>query len=664
MRLREHEKSYRLRFANGISVEILKREGGFGGLGQVKLRRRKLRCDELPVMPLIRTPDGYEVSRLQLQGMERGEEALTIELTPHVRWSGRMEWVCADGEDRWNVASWEQPAERDRGGLVRLSLRAVEREIGGIPFVGFSYAYKFRSRKYRIYRIHDRATWELGGWATANSFWMRHPFGHPQKTVQNKGDSFTTAWRGGEHDDVQIQQFLPLFSVLQGFTFQFDRHTLLVTAFEKPFHCRSLFQKGAGENYIVHWHQLCGDLSGCLEFPALQVLCAVGLGEGPAERADQYCAVREELHRQYADESGLMREAAVVSSQLEPAAERCLETLEHGVDELARAGCKRLYVPGLMVNLGPGRDASAKARREARRRVEGFVEHAHNRGTEVAVSLADCCARWLVEEGLPDGDEEAEPVPGGRELVARALRDGRAGRLLTDHLRRLKRSPGVDALFADGLLDRLANEFGWAGDEAASGRDAPPIVSLHGARERLVASLQKMGYRCPLAGAGGLAGPALRLDYEMLRGREFMFRDCVVEFPTADVLAADDELLEAYLRGYAHRLSYAALFEAGRSAGGRLADWWEPELAAVNKAFQAVREHMECSRLLPGDRGVLWSGPDPDVRVLWCFRRFKWPAGPEAEVFDIMASEPVELQEGEFAPERLRVYLVQNAEGP
>ncbi|KPK65763.1 MAG: hypothetical protein AMK73_02095 [Planctomycetes bacterium SM23_32] len=666
MRLKEYEKHYRLSFANGVSVEILKEDGAFGGLGQVKLQRRKLRNNEVPIMPLVRAPDGYEVTRLQFHHVRKGEGCVALDLIPHVRRGGRMEWVCCDGEDRWNVGPWGQAPERDRGGLMRLTLRSVERTIGGIPFVGFSYAYKFRSRRYHVYRIHDRATWELGGRATGNSFWMQGPFGQPHKTVQNKDDSFSTSWCRGPSQAVEIQQFLPLFEVLQGFTFQFDRNTLLVTAFEEPFHCRSLFQKSAGENHIVHWHQLCADLGGCLEFPPLQVLCAAGLGDGPTDRADQYCAVRDELQRQYAEQGGLLREPAVVSSRLTGAGEPCLETMERGLDELARAGCHRVYVPGLIQALGPGPDASTKALRQAGRRVSMLVEHAHQRGMEVAASLADCCAHWLVQANGAEGTQQAIPADeGGRQLVTRALRDADARRLLTDHLRGLKRSPGLDVLVADSPLDRIVNQFEWVGPEggSASGNDGGRIVSLYGPRTSLVASLQKMGYRCPLAGAAGLACGWLRPGYEVLKGREFMFRDCVVEFPEDEVTRAGDDPLEAYFRGYANRVSYAVVFDAAWGPGGRLAKWWKSEYVEINKAFHAVREHMESSRLLGDDRGALWHGADLDVRVLWCYRSFRWDLGPQASVFDIMATRQVGLEGGGFAPQPLRVYLVQDAAG-
>lgn len=689
MQFKEHDKSYRVSFDNGIQVEILKRGSEFAGIGHVKLRRRKLRSAGLPIMPLIRTPDGYEVSRLEFQDIERARGSVTVTLTPHVARYGRMEWVCCDGEDRWNVDSWGQPAERDRGGTLRLALQAVSRNIAGVDFVGFSYSYKFRSRKYRVYRIHDRATWELGGSAAGNSFWMDGPFNEPHKTFGNKGDSFTTAWCRPGGGPVQLQQFLPLFTMLQGFAFQFDRQNLLVTAFEAPFHCRSLFQKSAGHNHFVHWHQLCGDLSNCLEFPALQVLCADVPTDDLTERANQYCAIREELQRQFAEQCALTREGVVVSGRIAAVESSAAEALQRGLDELARAGCKRVFAPALMHTLGPRDDGAAprpsprQSEQDAYRRVAHFVEHAHQRGMEVAASLADCCAPWLLAatfaEQAAGGSADSQPDADGEELLARALRDKACGEFVRGHLRRVRRAVGVDAVFADSLLGGIADQFHWAGAAEAErppgARAASPasadleqdlgsIRSLHGPAVGLIAALQAMGYKCPLAGPGGLAAASARLSHGVLRGREFMFRDRVIEFPYEEVAASEVHPLEAYFRGCANRLSYAAVYDATRGATGRLASWWKQEYAAVNKAYHAVREHMEVSRLLPGDRGVVWTGPDPDVRVLWCYKSFVWSAGDGADAFDVTVSKRIALQEGQFAPQPLRVYLVQNATGP
>jgi len=663
MQLRQHEDSYRLRFDNGMSLDFRARDGVFLGLGNVLFGRRKLRSPELPIMPLIEAPDGWRVTELRIKDIKQGKRRVTIEMMPYVQRTGRMDWLCADGQERWDVGAWQEPAVRDRGGSLRLVLRAVERTIGGVPFVGFSYSYKFRSRKHCSHRLHDRATWELGGWARGNSFWMQAPFGALQTTIKNKADFFSTAWRGGD-GGMELQQFLPLFTALQGFTFQFDSRSLLVTTFEEPFAVRSLFQKDRGRNYLVHWHVLCSDMTGSLEFPALQVLCADTGELDEAARTDQYCAVREELHRQFAGQLGVNREPAVPAVCLAADGAARTEQLKRLLGELAHAGFDRVYMPELMSEL-PG---SAPARK----RVSTVIDHAHQLGLQVATPLADCaCASPTVEEDSVDGEPQ-QPMRDGHVLMYRALVDPLARRALLGRLRDARRTYGVDVVFAGRSFDGVGAPFHWHAASVASCRghgkgrganDAPgAILSLDGRRWDLVAELQRLGYVCALQGVGGLASLDAAPRLEAVYGREQMCRDCVVRF-SPDQFPEHVEPVRAYFQGCANRVSCAVECDA-EADGGANGRRWLPGCAAVNRAYHAVRDHMEHSRCLPKGRGVLWTGSDPDVVVLWTYRDFAWRVGPDAEVFDVTAQQPVDVSSGAFHPGALRVYLAQNAVQP
>ena len=644
MQLKKDQRGYRCSFGDGVLVQILTEGRDFRGLGDVRLRRRKLRSAELPILPHVSTPDGYEVVRLELEDVEKTSDCVTLSLTPYVARTGRMEWVSADGQDRWNIGPWAGKPERDRGGLLRISLRPVERTVGGIAFTGFAYDYRFRSRRYSIYRVHDRATWELGGRATGNSFWMQSPFTKPRVDIQNKDAAFSTAWR---RSNVEVQQFLPLFSVLQGFTFQFDPERLLITAFERPFHCRSLFQKEPGQNVIVHWHQLCDSLSTCLEFPALQVLCADQTGDQIA-RADQYCAVRQDLQRQYREQTGVVPPATVVGGWVRCGEDAALRDLRRAVDELARGGCERVYLPGLLRYSRPDQ-AQAVLDRAGQ-----IIQHAHRRGMEVGASLSECSDCRLPGEGLE------RSAPG--ELLADAMRRDEGWQALLEHLRRVRRELEVDALYAEPALAGSAGDFDWALDG-----EAPPtepanggrIVSLHHRRFELTAALQRLGFKCVLAGAGALGVPVQGLRGEPPHGEEFMLRDQLAKFPYQQIARAGRGAYEAYFRGCANRAGYAVVYDAGQR---NEAHPWDERFIAVNKAFHAVREYMEQSSLLPQDHGILWTGPDPDVEVLWTFKEWEHPVAEDVQVFDVMSSTCVKPQDKQFTARPLRAYLLQRTD--
>ena len=673
MRLTEHEKHHKVRFANGLSVEILKREGAFGGLGQVKLHRRKLRAAELPVLPLIRTPDGCHVTRLEFEHFDEGDESLAVTMRPFVSRSPVTEWRGQDGEGWYNIGRWGGKEERDRGGAFQLRLKAVNRTVGGIDFVGFSYAYKFRSRKYRVYRIHDRATWEPGGRATGNSFWMCGPFNLPQKTIRSKADRFSTAvWTDGG-GGARVFQFLPFFTALQAFTFQFNRQLLLVTVFEKPFHCRSLFEKPPKENYFIHWHQLCTDLAGSLEFPALQVLCAEGEAGGDCHRANQYCAVRQDLQQGFREQLGLVPETAALSGQLVGAGSGPIREAERGLDALARAACQRVYVPGLLRDGAPA-DGSERALEAAARRVTRLVEHARRRGLEVAVPLGEALLPWVVRSCAPEGPEDAAPA----SLTEDVWRDKAARSCLLDHMGRLRKRFAVDTLYDGSPFCGMGHEFHrrWPralGDGADTHvrkgasrftENDSEISSLLAARTAVVAALQRLGYSCLLCGAGGLIGLIDSSPYAALKYAEFICRDQVLAFPYEEICEAGDEPLAAYFKGLANRLVYRVTCDLNESARGGLEGWWRADYAAINHAYKSVREHMRDSLLLSGARGVLWTGAAPDVRVLWSYRKFQWDVGEGAEVFDVMDHRCVAVQDGRLAISPWRVYLIQNAADP
>lgn len=657
MRWNEHEKNYTLRFDNGISVEILKEGSRYGGLGRVKYGRRKLRCEELPVMPMINTPNGFEVCRLEFEDIQKDDQSVTLRLRPFMVPRGRMEWLCCDGEDRWHVGTWEDEPDRDRGGMLEMTLRGVSRTIGDMTFDGFAYSYAFHSRKYYAFRIHDRATWELGGSATGNSFWMAGPFNEPRKTLQNKDDSFTTAWCHREDELVQLQQFLPLFTSLQGFSFQFDRHSILVTAFEEPFHCRSLFQKESGRNYLVHWHQLCGDLGGSLRFPAIQVLCAASETDSETERANQYRAVRSQMEQQ------CRRKTDVVFSRVRVTG--CLDGINgnnkgirRGLDELTGTGCERVYLPKLMRALAPDND-SPTARGEAERMVQDVIENVHARGLEAALSLDDCCCAWLVK-----GSETEETGPiglAGADLVAAALRGEEKWQFLLAHMRRLKSEFDVDALVAEDLLEGLTDQFDWSGSPGRGrvARSPADIRSLQERRLALTAELQQMGYRCPTQGIGELATPGAECRIRFPKGAEFMFPDFVMPFPAERFVETEKDPFVTCFRACANRISFMPTYHLDRGTWGELDEWWEKRFAALNRAYQAVREHMGECCILPEDRGILWHGRDPEVRVLWSYKKSKRTADSRAEVFDVMDGRSLPVEEGNFNALAHRVYLIQ-----
>ena len=655
MHIREHQDHFWIEFENGVSVEIRLDGRTFGGIGRVKCGRYVLRSAELPIMPLIVSVDGYEVCRLELDEMEQLDEALVITLRPYVRLQGRVEPRGAGGDERWNVASWKQELLRDRGGKLWLRLAEVNHLVGDMELRGFSYGYRFRSRKYKPSRIHDRATWELKGHATGNSFWMRGQSGPPRWTIRSKADAFSTTWFSG---DQPSRQFLPFFTELQGFTYQFDRQCVLVTAFEKPFHCLSLFQKNAAAGHIIHWHQLCGAAStcgGCLDFPALEVMCAEQGSKSEVERLNRYEAVRSALSERYCGATGLQADRAMCVGRLihEPSARRA--NLKRGIGALADAGCAEVL---LSIPIGKQTRVSGKASPDAAgtglyekslERVRRIAGLAHECGMQVGAFLSPAI---LWPDSPADGARESAPE---EALPARA--SAQPQRRLPRLIQGLKKELPLDAFYLDGLavVPHL-----YAGGVAPGGTSRAAFE----AQLALQRALQLSGFRCGGNRGGTFGVSAAPVPYSLVRNNELLYRDTVMPFPYEEVRAAGDDPHDAYFRGYAGRLCYGVSFDCSDESGGGLDEWWDAQYVVVNKAYCAVSDHMCDAQLLRRGHGILWSRPGGDARVLWVYEDFAWRVGQHARVYDVMAQRAISLENNTFVAEPRRVYLIQDARDP
>ena len=82
-----------------------------------------------------------------------------------------------------------KPAEHT---IVELELRPSGRTIGGRNYSRFSYRYHYRSAAIPIYKILDRGSWEVGGSALGNEFWMRNCFVPSITRIESAAQFYST----------------------------------------------------------------------------------------------------------------------------------------------------------------------------------------------------------------------------------------------------------------------------------------------------------------------------------------------------------------------------------------------------------------------------------------------------------------------------------------
>jgi len=668
MRVSEHEDHLAVRFDNGVSVDVLRSDGVFDGLGVVRAGRRKLRSDELPILPLIRTPDGQEAARLELRHVEPVDGGLRLTMLPFMQRSGMAEWRGDDGRQRWDVADWGGEPVCDRGGLLELTLRPVSRQLGGVAFEGFSYAWHYRSRKYPIWRIHDRGTWELGGYAAGNRFWMRGPFNPPRVTLR-KAERYTTAgWSRPDADAPSVRQFQPLMTSLQGFAFQFDAQGLLVTVPEALCHCRSMFQKAAGANYFVHWHQLCADLSGSVAFPAMQVLYAGDTAADESARVDQYCGVRHDLETTFRTECGQAMPRGAISGVLHSDAATRVREFERGLDALVHAGCRHVLMPDILAGAAP-RDPTPERAATALRRVRGVIDRAHRRSVRVGIPLHETCRPWVMQGCATDDPPETRPG----DLPVQALLHRDAADLMLTHMQSLRSVLAPDILYCRqaclGAIHELNTDWpgpprptrgrGQGSQDPRFAETGGLVRSLQGTHLSMQSALHRIGYTCLPVGLVGMGGTLPDSACAHVEGAEFMYRDALPSFPLRNLTAAGIDPFQAWFRACAWRAGYVVPCQANQSVRGGLPTWWRKPYAAVNLAFQSVHDYMLSSHALPRGRGVIWSDGDGEVSVLWTFAEMRWKVQRSDVVFDVLGSRALRPEKRTLNLPPWRIYMVQ-----
>ncbi len=633
MKIKEYQEHFWVEFDNAVRVEIYTDEKNCGGIGRVKCGRTDLRCEELPVLPLVTTVDGYQVQKVDIEDIrEEGDDCVVVSLQPYLATCGHVDVDCGDGP-QWNVGEWNKTPERDRGGELEMTLQEVNREVAGMEMRGFSYGYKFRSRKYHPKFIHYRGTWELAGSATRNDLVVPSQEKCPHKHIQNKDDQFSSVARA---EDQQKVRFKPLFSEMQGFTYQYDNHNILITGFEKPVDCQSVIQKEAGENYIVQWHQLRDGKSangGAMEAPAHQILCADNEDNDPAERTSQYQSVKAELHEDLGAAAELPPETACIPGFLEREIWHRQDEVERGIEKLAEVGCQEIVIPDLT------------------HQADGKHHHDAGMGSEHMDDLASEAVSSIHKRDLYAG---MKVDASGLVADLRDENDNVAPEAVSDWVEELVDQLDLDSLYlAMNANDSLVQE-------AMNSEMSAPIP--FGVEVAFHQAVTKAGLRTGSSGFGPF-GPAIReVSFEGLRNNEWAYTNAMMRFPYVDVIEGQGNPKDAYFRGLGNGICYGVSFGSEDGERPALPDWLEMDFYAFNTAYAAVSEYMIHSRQLEEGRGVLWRESDLEdaVKVLWANKKFELEADEDAHIYDVMKAEPVSLGEDQtFETKEKTVYMLE-----
>ena len=333
-----------LSLGGDFSIELLGRGVAFVGFGAISHGDAMLRSGLRPMFVEIRNPFGVELLNYRVTRCELSSQRALISFSMDVREGGLMEWMVHEVRPRYNTTDWAAGPRHAEGTALELELRAVQRPIGGREYQGFSYRYHYHSESVPIYKILDRGTWEIGGNALQNQFWMRNCFVPSLTRIESEAQFYSTEWYIPDCANPSAFQFLPLQTELQGFTFTASNAGVLITWVAEVAHVRSLFEKPRGEIVIAHLHEHCGDLGYEFSTAPVEVLWSPGQ-RCRVDLANDYEAVREFVHETLHSQIGMRRERVTTYGHIEEWTPADLERYRQlGLPKLLEAGARTVYL--------------------------------------------------------------------------------------------------------------------------------------------------------------------------------------------------------------------------------------------------------------------------------------------------------------------------------
>ena len=682
---------------NGIQVDFVLDGKWLKGIGAVSLHGKPLRNATECIWPEMATPYGVEVCALEFQEVRGEAGAIVISTRPYYRVIHRMEWTEHAMHPLTNTRSWSKEPSSPEGSRFDWILREVNEAYDGVPYCGFSYGFRYEGPQHPIYQIEDKATWELGGDIVGNGFIMRG--GNEPHTRFGQSTTLYSGWEMPGIANPHIFQHKPLYTQLQGFTFQYDASQVLLTVHDHPSHVRALFQRQAGQPMLLHFNQYCFDLADQYTTPFRKILVGARKDQSETTLANHYLRVRDFIQAQHRKYYGIKYDKARPVSHMEARGLAQMEKFLPVLDQLKKWGINRAFI--MPIWRSPDTDIIPRFEKD-RDRFGVFG----NLCCPLELEIADCYGGWeglrAVTEHAASLDMEtftwhashfssitplADKIPElfchdvngqnnpnnyGHVLWAVNQRNPRYQEYLMAAYRKAK-DAGLNGIFHDShfnlatdTINFLHTSFPEKDKPAAPGEFHYPsdvqgsdqIVSMHDTALHLQSRLQKeYGYFYYVESEGYMgiawAGP----DYAYIRGNEYIYSNLDSALDEEGFAKFDDDVVMAYFRALSVRLTYQVGIEPNLFPGPRsVARWWRPEvMVPLNMAFARVEDHMEEMWVLEDDHGIVWK--DNGSEVLFAYKDFDYPIKGTADVLDATANQHHQIEKS-LAAKRLGVYLV------
>jgi hypothetical protein len=664
----------------------------------------------------IRNPSAVSLLNYRVTHCETSPEKVLMRFAMDAQEGGLMEWMVHEVRPRYSTADWTRAPELAKDTVLELEVRSVQRIIAGRNYSGFSYRYHYRSRAIPIYKILDRGSWEIGGSALGNQFWMRNCFVPSITHIESAAQFYSTEWYIPDCANPSGFQFIPLQTELQGFSFTASPGGVLVTWASEVAHIRSLFEKPRRDDVLVHFHEHCGDLGHEFSTVPVEVLWS----PGPRSRVDlanQYEDVREFVHDTLHKQIGMRRERVTTFGHIEEWTPADLERYRKlGIPKLLEAGAKTICLANHFENnmntWGLSNFCATVdykvAESVGEEKLRALCNDARAAGAVVqmwgntAITTLDLLfhhrvgdanrIRFLPREGSimealdpktsfvrnPSNAIEADhytPIFAVLNLRDPAVRGYWLRRWKAAH-----DQVGLGGIFLDSSFNLSSDKFHYVQNTDAHlfGATAdqqdllgvfrpaqePPaaILSQYRAHLDLMTEMQRIGYVYGNEDLGVFGvhrhGPPLAARLKSL----FLWADCIVDFDAAAIQSAGSDPDDVFFRGLAYRMMWALHWDVSRDVlsfryGGLSCHEDVPGARhiALLRAYSKVEPFMRERTILPKEAGVLYSSSSR--KILWAFEDLGLPVEQGQSIRDVLSGEFIEPRS--FAAKKHRVYVIE-----
>lgn len=684
-----------LDFSTGVRIELRSRpDGRFAGLGAVACHRAPLRSPRLLHTCEVRTPDGWQLGGWQVQTVSDRPGGFDLVLRPTRRRGVPMEWMVHAVRCRQPLTEDMDDGDVHSDGELCLELRAVERAVGNEQLRGFSYRWRWRSERTRIYRILDRGSWEPEGSIIGSEFWQRGSFAPSLARFTTANDAYSSEWYLPGIVNPSIFQFIPLQTHLQGFTMTAGSAGSLFTWSPEVAHIRSLFEKPVGTNEMWHVHELCGDLSTCFDAPPIEVLWAPGVRDRTAN-ANLYENFRELVHETLHAQIGMEREYARSYCRAEEWEDADLS--RYAASAVPKAAAANAEIIGLANHFAHNMNVYGVSNMcctldyqwpdaDIRNGVRAVTAAARSHGLQVQMwgntALSSLTALLAIRSGRPKRIDFWEASGGGILPVLRKAKDpwvrSATGSFENDHYNPVfmllnLRDPdiraywherwkaahdedGLRGLFLDSAFNLSSDKFTFRNNAGGANSGAtidglgglgrsrpasePPaaIESLYLPYLTLIAEMQRYGVRFCGEDLGVFGthrtGPAVTSKLDNL----FLWNEVYADWHGAAVAKAGHDPASVFFQGLAYRQPWEMHWSPHDDTvwlqlGSERPD---PTQIALFGAFNRVNDRMRNRTILPDGKGVMYR-PSADEWVLWAFADGNLPRRPGQQVVDVLS---------------------------